>query len=359
MTSVRSIPINPVPIAVKDVQPARDALNLPKADFHYLTVVTTEVCNLDCWMCDFAVSKKLTKTLAMSPQELLAFMRHPAFASLQVLTLTGGEPFAYSGMEELCGLIRKEMPQVRINFSTNCTLLERMLRVLDRMDDLRQIRFLVSIDGINKHDAQRGTKGTLQKTLNNLDVLRRRYEGLPVVIKYTITPMNHDDILSTWIALTDMGLDVTYKLIEHNQFYNNKLDEDTPDSFCFTAEQAVIAARQLQAVLAHPAIERSVRQGEIREVLESLSSLNWVRPDKCITPQWSAFLDCDLNVFTCKEYAPIGNLRSATLSDMLQSEGYAHVCRVEDENLEKCTSCTSQMKIRTPKWHALLASSVA
>jgi MoaA/NifB/PqqE/SkfB family radical SAM enzyme len=359
MTSTRSIPINPVSPPIKAVQPAQDVLNLPKADFHYLTVVTTEVCNLDCWMCDFAVSKKLTKTLPMSPQELLAFIRHPAFASLQVLTLTGGEPFAYPHIDTLCGLIRQEMPQVRINFSTNCTLLDRMQKVLDGIDDLRQIRFLVSIDGINKHDEQRGTKGTLQKTLNNLDVLRRRYEGLPVVIKYTITPMNHDDILPTWISLTDMGLDVTYKLIEHNKFYNNKLDEAVPDSFRFTTEQSTIAARQLQAVLDHSAIERSTRKGEIREALESLSSTDWVRPDKCITPQWSAFLDCDLNVFTCKEYAPIGNLKSSAFSEILQSEGYAHVCRVENENLEKCTSCTSQMKIRIPKWYALLRSFAA
>lgn len=329
----------------------------PRADFHYLTVVTTEVCNLDCWMCDFAVSKKLTKTLPMQPADLVDFMRHPAFSSLQVVTLTGGEPFAYGGMGELCRLIQRELPKVRINFSTNCTLLDRMTGVLDSLDDLTRVRFLVSIDGINKHDAQRGTQGTLQKTLRNLRVLRERYEGLPFVIKYTITPMNHDDVLPTWEALTALDLDLTFKLIEHNQFYNNKLDEAAPASFCFTEEQSAVAAAQLRQVLSHPAAQKSSRRSEIEEALERLSGGEWIRPDQCLTPQWSAFLDCDLNVFTCKEYAPIGNLGVSTLDEMLKTQGYAQVCHAEQENVDKCTHCTSQMKIRTPKWPALLASS--
>src|SRR5437016_655503 len=102
---------------------ARTAPALQAPSFRRLTIALTELCNLDCWMCDFARSKGLTKHIPMKPEEIVQLLGHRFFRSLFSVTLTGGEPFAYPGLEALVEGLRGRYPALQINFSSNATLL--------------------------------------------------------------------------------------------------------------------------------------------------------------------------------------------------------------------------------------------
>jgi len=322
----------------------------------------TEICNLDCWMCDFARSKKLTKVLPFAPEEVVELLRHPVFfRSLRTLTFTGGEPFAYPRIKELYAKIRAAYPNLRCNFSTNCTLLPKMLPVLHSVTDWNKVGLLVSVDGIAKHDLQRGREGSFDKTLGNLELLREHYPKLSITLKFTITPINYDELQKTYELLSDRGFRVTAKMLEHNPHYTNKLSIGTPDAGSgFTPEQLTSIERQLKAILSRAPKSRSpLRTRELQEVLESLSPL-WERSGSCYTPSVGAFIDCDLNLFTCKEYDPVLNLRSDSLDRLGGSGQYRTICDHEAANTGKCTRCTSQMKIGpgSPRWLGYLASLV-
>lgn len=320
---------------------------IPRVQIQKLTVMLTETCNLDCWMCDFAKSKGLTKSLAMTPTELVELLQHPVFNRLSVITFTGGEPFAHPNVAQYYLLIKRSLGHVHVNFSSNSTLFARMLSVFKTVGDWRKVGLLVSIDGVTKHDLQRGTRGSLAKTIANLDRLREHFPDLSITLKFTITPVNYDEIHATYKWVSEKGYSMTMKMLEYNEFYTSKLKiASDQERFVFTPEQLDSIRAQLEAILCHvPRRSGPRRTAEIREVLDSLSP-EWRRPGKCLTPTKGGFLDCDLNLFTCKEYAPVVNLRTSSLDELAAAPQLHEICLHERQNSGQCTRCTSQMKIQ-------------
>lgn len=326
-----------------------------------LTLMLTEVCNLDCWMCDFAKSKKLTKLLSLSPEALVELLQHSVFqGSLQTLTFTGGEPFANPNIKSYYKFISNAYPEIRCNFSTNCTLLPKMLPVFDLVTDWNKVGMLVSIDGIEKHSLQRGKEGSFEKTFSNLEAMRTRYPQLSITLKFTITPVNCDELFKTYDYFTKLGYRFTVKMLEYNPFYTNKLavKNEQKDDTSFTLEQLSDVEKQLKLILKSiPKDGSKFRAREIKEVFNSLDA-NWVRKKRCVTPRESMFLDCDLNVFTCKEYKAVLNLDNESLDQLYDSSQYDIIHQHEKNNTGECTRCTSQMKrtATTGQWLSYLAS---
>lgn len=327
-----------------------------------LTLMLTEICNLDCFMCDFAKSKRLTKVLPLTPAEVVALLAHPVFeSSLRTLTFTGGEPFAYPRILPLYQAIRDAYPSLRCNFSTNCTLPNKMFPVLDEVRRWDKAGMLVSIDGIEKHDEQRGKDGSFAKTIANLEAIRQRYPELSITIKFTITPINYGELQATYEYLSPRGYRFTVKMLEHNPHYTNKLTAGRGrDEFSFRPEQLAAIERQLKAIIAQaPAGANYARRQEMKDVLASLAP-DWTRRSRCAAPTDVGFLDCDLNLFTCKEYPPVLNLGVDSLDRLTAQPQFHAICDHERHNTGKCTRCTSQMR-RTPRageWLGFLASLV-
>ena len=322
-------------------------LSVPRVQIQKLDVMLTETCNLDCWMCDFARGKGLTKSLPLTPAELLQLLQQPLFSRLSTLTFTGGEPFAHPDVAQYYLSVNRSLGHVRINFSSNSTLLNKMLNVFENVNDWKKMGLLVSIDGLTKHDVQRGTKGSLTRTVQNIDHLREKFPKLSVTLKFTITPLNYDEIYSTYQFASGKGYLMTVKMLEYNEFYTNKLKSESDRlKFVFTADQINSISAQLKTILSHAPVTSNLRRiAEIREVLDSLSS-EWRRPGKCLTPTKGGFLDCDLNLFTCKEYAPVLNLRADSLDELIAAPQVHTICQHERQNSGQCTRCTSQMKIQ-------------
>jgi len=325
-----------------------------------LTVMLTEICNLDCWMCDFRVSKKLTRVLPYSPEAFVQLLDHPVFRdSLRTLTFTGGEPFAHPQLPSMYAAIRDAYPDLRCNFSTNCTLLPKMLPVFDSVKNWKKAGMLVSIDGIDRHDQQRGKEGAFSKTFANLEAIRERYPQLSITLKFTITPVNYDELQKTYEFFNSRGYRFTVKMLEHNPFYTNRLSQDAPESgYDFTPEQLLSIEKQIREIVANaPRGRNLLRIQEMEEVLESLEH-DWQRSGRCAVPTDIAFLDANLDFFTCKEYRPILNLARDSLDELDSHPNYKMVQELERCNGGKCTRCTSQMKrtSEVKRWIGYLAS---
>jgi MoaA/NifB/PqqE/SkfB family radical SAM enzyme len=224
-----------------------------------------------------------------------------------------------------------------------------MAASFERTRDWRRTKLFTSIDGVAKHDVQRHVKGAFDKSMGNLARLKEAFPALDIDVKFTITPVNYMEILDAFRHCTQRGLNFTVKMVENNPHYTNVLSHQAHgEDFAFSASQTEAVRSQLEAMLAEGAKLLSAdRRREVREVLESLAPA-WCRSGRCLTPRQGAFLDSHLNFFTCKEYAPVLNLATQTLDDLVHCPSYWSIAAAERENGASCTRCTSQLKIAPP-----------
>lgn len=313
--------------------------------FSSLTIMLTQFCNLDCWMCDFAVSKGLKEALPWTVDEYLAFLKHGSFRKLSSIGFTGGEPFAYAQIKPLYVRLQEAFPQMFISFSSNATLLKPMMESFETTQNWNKTCLFTSIDGIITHDVQRGKHGAFDKSMGNLAKLRERFTKLGIDIKFTITPVNYKEIRAAYSYCTDRGFNFTAKMLENNLFYTNVLSYNQhKNDFQFDAAQISEVRQQMEWILTHQASAVSEqRHNEMQEVYDSLDPA-WRRDGRCNVPTGAAFLDSSLNLFTCKEYSPVINLSTASLDGIPASAVYQQIIESEKGNLGACTCCTSQLK---------------
>jgi MoaA/NifB/PqqE/SkfB family radical SAM enzyme len=320
--------------------------NPASPSFVRLTVMLTELCNLDCWMCDFARSKGLKSVIPYSPDEIADLLSHRYFSSLKSVTFTGGEPFLYPSIGELYKLLRDKFPDLHLNFSSNAILLKKILKVFDEVTNWNHTQLFVSIDGIEAHNKQRGSEGSFNKTTGNLLELRFRYPKLKILTKFTITPINFHELKDTHDYMVSKGFEFTAKLLENNPYYTNRLNfEKNECKFAYDKTQLESIKIQLNSIIKNRSLSnKNPRKHELVEQLESLDA-KWKRPLRCETPIKGAFLDTNLNFHTCKEYSPVINLKESPLDSLERSPSFKHILECEENNFAKCTRCTSSMRV--------------
>ncbi len=152
-------------------------------------LIPTEACNLRCPFCNqwgengyFFDGVRHVKH--MDEESLIKLVRGLSPRD-SLISVHGGEPFVYKHIDTLLELLRER--QFDVIFSTNGTLLKTHL---DQLAKLRNLIFLLSIDGDEQtHDKVRG-KGTFKAARESIAALfelrRARHEPLPAVIMSTV-----------------------------------------------------------------------------------------------------------------------------------------------------------------------------
>ena len=159
-------------------------------------LIPTEACNLRCAMCNQwgdngYLKLGVRKVEHMDRDDLGALMRSLS-ARDSLISVHGGEPFAYKHIDHLLELLLEQPFDVL--FSTNGTLLGEHLDALARIPN---VGFLLSIDGDEQtHDQIRG-KGRFRQAADAMAALfeMRRSRGLPlpvVIMSYTVCELNGD-----------------------------------------------------------------------------------------------------------------------------------------------------------------------
>jgi MoaA/NifB/PqqE/SkfB family radical SAM enzyme len=173
-------------------------------------LIPTEACNLRCPMCNqwgengyfLSGAREVTH---MDP-DALSLLVHGLSPADSLISVHGGEPFAYKHMDVLLALL-SERP-FDVIFSTNGTLMERHLDGLAR---IRNLALLLSIDGDEAaHDRIRG-EGSFRRAREGLAALfaSRRRAGQPrplVVMSFVVCEWNADVIERAYQVAQDLGV---------------------------------------------------------------------------------------------------------------------------------------------------------
>lgn len=141
-------------------------------------------CNARCQMCD---SWRLRPGAEMSPDQVrVAFGK---VGRLDVVRLTGGEPFLRDDFAEVAEAVREQSRPAVLHITTNGSFPDRIAEFSEQFADPRRLRFLVSFDGnAERHDANRGWEVTFQKACESVErlVALRAKLRLDVAVNHTV-----------------------------------------------------------------------------------------------------------------------------------------------------------------------------
>lgn len=218
----------------------------------------TRRCNLFCSMCythDGERGQELT------PSEAARFFGHPGMSGLRLLRLTGGEPFLRQDMVELTQACLSGSALPFLHLTTNGTFLDRLESWLKEVVAPYQGRVViqVSLDAADsRHDTIRGKEGSLEKTLQALQLLKDQAKTLPHLmfgINQTIGPDNIDAMDEVAALAHSLGATHTLILAQEEHETREKADEAgagfrlrTP----LSPDQVAALQKALKKQLSHP-----------------------------------------------------------------------------------------------------------
>jgi len=140
----------------------------------YCTFMVTWRCNAKCVMCDIW-RKKYSKEMTVKEIESV----FTQLKMLDVIKITGGEPFLRYDLVEVVNTIQREANPFLIHITTNGLLTDAIKDFIKSVDKPDNIHLKISIDAVGEsHDKIRGVRGAYERameTLKELAKLRETY----------------------------------------------------------------------------------------------------------------------------------------------------------------------------------------
>lgn len=149
-----------------------------------LTYTVTFACNARCVMCD-SWRKEPEDELTLEEIERI-FAQMP---KLDVVRLTGGEPFVRKDLLEIGALAIAHLRPIVLHVTTNGFLTDRIVEFVERRPRRTLLHLLVSIDGVaEEHDRIRGHRHAWDFAMRTLEALapRQRELNLHLGVNQTI-----------------------------------------------------------------------------------------------------------------------------------------------------------------------------
>lgn len=174
----------------------RDSLS--KVRFGYFIFFVTNKCNAKCSHCFYWKDlNSHRKELSLNEIEKIT----KSLGNIEVLLLSGGEPFLKKELFEIISLFIKNNSVKVVSIPTNALLKDTIVKTTKRLsENFPEVTFSInpSIDDLNeKHDKIRGVKGCFKKsieTLKELEKLKTEKNNVEIVINTTISNFNYENL---------------------------------------------------------------------------------------------------------------------------------------------------------------------
>lgn len=195
--------MRPMSLALSVIQNRLGAVPRPS----WCTYLVCYRCNARCQMCD---SWRLKPGDELTPEQVAVVFGK--VGRLDVVRLTGGEPFLRADMLEIAEAVLRHSRPFVIHVTTNGSFPERVVSFVERFSKPGLLRFMVSFDGQEaEHDRNRGEEVTFAiatDTVQRLVALRARY-GIEVSANHTvISPQSLEDNEGLRRRMGQWGVDV-------------------------------------------------------------------------------------------------------------------------------------------------------
>ena len=310
-------------------------------------------CNCRCVMCDIWKRPNYEEVKTADLERHRASLRR---LGVQQVVLSGGEPLLHSDLSALCRFFREQTIHLTL-LTTGLLLLKRASEVAALFDDV-----IVSIDGPREvHDGVRRVKGAFDVIARGVAAVHAEKPALPIGCRVTIQKANHRYLRATVAAAKTAGFaSVSFLAADlTSEAFNRPLVwlDDRQNEIALTNQQVVALEDEVEQLIIENAEDfrskyiaetpQKLRRivGRFREHLGQASA----EAPLCNAPWVSAVVEVDGSVRPCFFHRPVGNVRSSTLEEVVNSEAaqlFRETLRMEDDSI--CRRCVCSLNYQTP-----------
>ena len=308
-------------------------------------------CNCRCVMCDIWKDNKNLKQLTEEDiTGLLISLRK--FGTKQVV-MSGGEALLNPNFFRFCRILKNENIKVTL-LSTGLTLKKHAEQLVSLVNDI-----IVSLDGDEAlHDSIRNIPGAYAKMKEGIAALRSIDKDYKVTGRTVIHKLNYPNWPKIIDAAKELGLDQISFLPADvsSQAFNREVRWDVPRQ-----EEIIIPKDELpvlEAVIEH--LLTNYQQdfedhfiaespGKIQKIYTYYSALHGINSfpyKKCNAPWVSTVIEADGSVKPCFFHEAIGNIRTNSLSEILNSTGAKQFRKTLDmDTNDTCVKCVCYLNL--------------
>lgn len=295
----------------------KNGQSLPTSAFLSVTML----CNSRCIHCDIWKNKGLD----FLPVDI--YKKLPA--SLEMVDLTGGEPFLRNDLPEIVSTVRTSCPKARILITTNGFLPEKIKKYAPLIVEADPaIAFRLSLDGWGvTHEKVRGIPQAFEKVMQSIRILK--HAGVKDIgLTFTLMKINQHELKKVYEYCRKEKLSFSLNVVHDSPIYfgTNKTSlQPTPESV--KKDFDYLFANQMKSL-------EPKNWGKAwfnRYSYEYM--LHHRRPLPCGAGENFFYMDPFANIFMCQiKNWPIGNLRKQSFEEIWYSKpkqqflGAAHVC---------------------------------
>lgn len=262
---------------------------------------------------------------------------------LDLLVITGGEPFLRKDIVEICNIFYKYNDTRRISIDTNGILSDTVYNKVKSViahNPSKELSVFISLDGVNEtHDIIRGCKGafsSVESTLKKLKPLELRNRNLVLMVATTLTKDNLGEIGDVISFVKKFNVLHKFNIIRNNSTIFN-IDNKMLNSFD-PKERYDMSFDDLEkfykVISSRKDLGSRIETMKIRHSIDMLKNKKMVV--KCLAVYNNAVLFPNGDVSICEPTKPFANLAEFDydLYTLLNSEK-----ALEQKNKLKCCFC--------------------
>ncbi len=312
---------------------------------------TTKSCNLQCIHCR-AGEEHVGERGELTEEEAIGFIDQLlGYSSDTVLILSGGEPLLRQDIYRLASYASKG--GLRVALATNGTLVDE--NIAGRIADAGVERISISLDGAcpETHDSFRGLEGSFDNAVRGLKILMNK--GIPVQINTTIARHNLSELEELYRIAVDLGVVALHFFLivpvgcgVHLRDSEMITPQEYEEVLGWIYRKSLEGPIELKPTCA-PHYVRIAAEGKKKLVNEnavrSVSKKQGGHPlssriSGCLAGKSVVFLSNRGEIFPCG-YFPVsaGNIRKATLEEILTGSELLESLRNPDNLKGKCSGC--------------------
>lgn len=272
-------------------------------------VAVTLLCNSRCIHCDIWKNRGID----FLPVETYAKLP----ASLEMVDITGGEPFLRNDLPQIVETIRHACPNARILITTNGFLIEKIKKyapAIVKKDPA--IAFRLSLDGWGKtHEKVRGIPKAFEKVMESVRILKA--SGVSDVgLTFTLMGLNQKELRPVYDFCRKENLSFSLNVVHDSPIYfgNGKLHLQ-PKPASVKRDFEYLFSRQMQ----------SMNPKDWGKAWFNRYSYEYMvhhrRPLPCGAGENFFYMDPFANIFMCQiKNWPIGNLKKQSFEQIWYSK---------------------------------------
>lgn len=290
---------------------------------NYISLIVTKRCNAKCKMCNCHLyPTKPEEEFQIGLIDKLPFMENT--------TITGGEPFLRSDIEEIVEHLQGKTKRILIN--TNGYYTERIVKLCKKYPN---VGIRVSIDGCEKtHDQIRGVPGIYQKAMKTLDEVAEIRGKHDLGIGFCVQDCNYKELLPMFQWAESKKYEFGITVVQNSEFFKKK-DNEIKQGNEIINELEKLKKGYLNTKSPRKWVRAFFVTGNICMLK------NQRKPLKCDAGKSSFFITPQGNILPCNDMPEemiLGNLNSNSWNEIMKSEKAQRVINICENCQLNCWS---------------------